>query len=160
MTFRAESKATFQNAGMVYVDVHEEGTEATAATAVEAMLEGVPPQPPVFRANPPLLFLIQEDNAGSIRFIGCVTGPMQTEPSASCTRGLEMVLDLMRFFLMNANAKVPSVHPQNDEEKEPTGILESSRLNPWSRVLGHSLYPANIFLFFFFVYVSFLLHPQ
>jgi len=61
-----------------YVDVNEEGTEAAAATAVVMGLGGMPPQPPVFRADHPFLFLIQENSTGSILFMGRVTDPTQT----------------------------------------------------------------------------------
>ena len=58
-----------------YVEVNERGTEAAAATAVVAMLWGMPAPPPVFRADHPFLFLIQENRTGSILFIGRVTDP-------------------------------------------------------------------------------------
>jgi len=59
-----------------YVDVNEEGTEAAAATAVTMKLTSVgPAEIPVFRADHPFLFLIQEKQAGSILFIGRVTDP-------------------------------------------------------------------------------------
>ncbi len=58
-----------------YVDVDERGTEAAAATAVVMMLGGMPAPPPVFRADHPFLFLIQENRTGSILFIGRVTDP-------------------------------------------------------------------------------------
>jgi len=106
MTFRAELKATLQSMGMLdafkwpeanfagfdgdprwfyigevihktYVDVNEEGTEAAAATAVEGMMGGMPPQPPVFRVDHPFLFLIQENSTGSILFMGRVANPVQ-----------------------------------------------------------------------------------
>ncbi len=106
MTFGAEMKETLRSMGMVdafqwpranfagfdgdpkwfyigevvhkaYVDVNEEGTEAAAATVVEAMLGGMPPQPPVFRADHPFLFLIQENSTGSILFMGRITNPAQ-----------------------------------------------------------------------------------
>jgi serine protease inhibitor/ankyrin repeat protein len=105
-TFRVELKETLRSMGMVdafqfpganfagfdgdprwfyigevihkaYVDVNEEGTEAAAATAVEMMLGGMPPQPPVFRADHPFLFLIQENSTGSILFLGRVADPTQ-----------------------------------------------------------------------------------
>jgi serpin B len=60
-----------------YVDVNEEGTEAAAATVVEGMMGGAPPRPPVFRADRPFLFLIQENGTGSILFMGRVADPTQ-----------------------------------------------------------------------------------
>jgi serpin B len=58
-----------------FIDVKEEGTEAAAATAV-VMPKGAAPAPgPVFLANHPFLFLIQENKTGSILFIGRVIDP-------------------------------------------------------------------------------------
>ena len=60
-----------------YVDVNEKGTEAAAATAV--MVGGkalMPPEPPpVFRADHPFLFLIQENKTGAVLFMGRVADP-------------------------------------------------------------------------------------
>jgi serpin B len=57
-----------------YVDVNEEGTEAAAATAVTVTLTSVTPAPiPVFRADHPFLFLIRDNDSGSILFIGRLT---------------------------------------------------------------------------------------
>ncbi|MEE4353794.1 MAG: serpin family protein [Desulfatiglans sp.] len=58
-----------------FVDVNEEGTEAAAATAVVMEARGIPAPPPVFRADHPFVFLIQENRTGSILFIGRVTDP-------------------------------------------------------------------------------------
>lgn len=61
-----------------YVDVNEEGTEAAAATAVVMRLAGAPASPdpiPVFRADHPFIFLIQDDETGSILFMGRVANP-------------------------------------------------------------------------------------
>jgi serpin B len=58
-----------------YVDVNEEGTEAAAATAVVVGITSVQPQPPVFRADHPFLFLIRDNHSGSILFIGRVMNP-------------------------------------------------------------------------------------
>ena len=58
-----------------YVDVNEEGTEAAAATAVVVGITSVPPQPPVFRADHPFLFLIRDNRSGSILFIGRMMNP-------------------------------------------------------------------------------------
>jgi serpin B len=60
-----------------FVDVNEEGTEAAAATAViiqRAMATEGPPIP-VFRADHPFLFLIQDDETGLILFMGRVEHP-------------------------------------------------------------------------------------
>jgi len=59
-----------------YVDVNEEGTEAAAATAVTMKLTSVgPSHTPVFLADHPFLFLIRDNQSGSILFIGRVTNP-------------------------------------------------------------------------------------
>jgi serine protease inhibitor len=58
-----------------YVKVDEEGTVAAAATAVVGMGGGRPAPPPVFRADHPFLFLIQENSTGSILFLGRVADP-------------------------------------------------------------------------------------
>jgi len=106
MTYRAELKETLQSMGMVdaftwpganfagcdgdprwffigevvhkaYVDVNEEGTEAAAATAVVMGMGGMGVAPPVFRADHPFLFLIQENSTGSILFLGRMANPAQ-----------------------------------------------------------------------------------
>jgi serpin B len=58
-----------------YVDVNEEGTEAAAATGIVVGITSVQPQPPVFRADHPFLFLIRDNNSGSILFIGRMMNP-------------------------------------------------------------------------------------
>ena len=61
-----------------FVDVNENGTEAAAATAVIMMAGSAPglaPQVPVFRADHPFLFLIQDKGTGAILFMGRVTDP-------------------------------------------------------------------------------------
>ena len=60
-----------------YVEVNEEGTEAAAATGVimgvTAVLE--PPKIPVFRADHPFIFLIQDKSTGNVLFMGRVSDP-------------------------------------------------------------------------------------
>ncbi|GAG82956.1 unnamed protein product, partial [marine sediment metagenome] len=59
-----------------YVDVNEEGTEAAAATAVVVGITAVRPEKiPVFRADHPFLFLIRDNDSGSILFIGRMMNP-------------------------------------------------------------------------------------
>src|SRR5262249_50605688 len=53
-----------------YVDVHEKGTEAAAATAVLMFAGGIPPPPIPVVADRPFCFLIRENRTGSILFIG------------------------------------------------------------------------------------------
>ena len=82
-----ESKANFAgmdgNANWLYikavihkasVDINEEGTEATAGTAVVMKRKGGP-RIPEFRANHPFLFLIRDNHTGSILFMGRVADP-------------------------------------------------------------------------------------
>ena len=62
-----------------FVALDEEGTEAAAVTAVTVMptcMPGSPPEPnPVFRADHPFLFLIRDNQTGSILFLGRVVDP-------------------------------------------------------------------------------------
>jgi len=60
-----------------FVEVNEEGTEAAAATAGTIAMGGeILPEPiPVFRADHPFLFLIQDDDTGNILFMGRVVNP-------------------------------------------------------------------------------------
>lgn len=62
-----------------FVEVNEEGTEAAAATEVVMLLSVDPeqktPKIPVFRADHPFIFLIQEKASGNILFMGRVANP-------------------------------------------------------------------------------------
>lgn len=58
-----------------FVDVNEEGAEAAAATAVVMEMRGLPPPPPVFRADHPFLFFIRENQTRSILFLGRIVQP-------------------------------------------------------------------------------------
>jgi len=59
-----------------FVEVNEEGTEAAAATGVGmALTAAMPQEPPVFRADHPFLFLIRENQTGSILFLGRIMDP-------------------------------------------------------------------------------------
>lgn len=61
-----------------FIDVNEEGTEAAAATGVEMRATGMISRPvpiPVFRADHPFLFMIVDDETGSILFMGRVMNP-------------------------------------------------------------------------------------
>ncbi len=61
-----------------YCDVHEEGTEAAAATGVVMELTSAPyspPKPIIFKADHPFLFLIRDTQTGSILFMGRVMDP-------------------------------------------------------------------------------------
>jgi serpin B len=60
-----------------FVEVNEEGTEAAAATAVVMETRGmhIPEEPAVFRADHPFLFLIRDNQTGSILFLGRIADP-------------------------------------------------------------------------------------
>lgn len=60
-----------------FVDVNEEGTEATAATAVAMALTAAPQPPVVFRADHPFLFFILERRSQSILFMGRLSKPAE-----------------------------------------------------------------------------------
>jgi serpin B len=55
-----------------FVEVNEEGTEAAAATGV---VGGRDMSPPVFRADHPFVYLIRDNQTGSVLFLGRVTDP-------------------------------------------------------------------------------------
>ncbi len=60
-----------------FVDVNEEGTEAAAATGVVISLTSVREDAtPVFKADHPFVFLIQENETGNILFMGRVIRPV------------------------------------------------------------------------------------
>ena len=62
-----------------YVKVNEEGTEAAAVTTIiGGMIDSVPPPPEVFKADHPFLFVIQDDESGTILFMGRVSDPSCT----------------------------------------------------------------------------------
>ena len=58
-----------------YVEVNEEGTEAAAATGVVMKVTSIGVPPPVFKADHPFIFLIRDNQTGSILFLGRVTNP-------------------------------------------------------------------------------------
>jgi serpin B len=58
-----------------FVDVHEEGTEAAAATAVIMKRASLPREPKAFRADHPFLYLIRENKTGSVLFMGRLENP-------------------------------------------------------------------------------------
>jgi serpin B len=59
-----------------FVEVNEEGTEASAATAVIMGIKSAPPKKTyVFRADHPFVFLIRDLRSGSILFMGRLTQP-------------------------------------------------------------------------------------
>jgi serpin B len=63
-----------------FVEVNEEGTEAAAATGLVFGVTAVKPDEetiPVFRADHPFLFLIRDNESGSILFMGRVMNPTE-----------------------------------------------------------------------------------
>ena len=58
-----------------FVDINEEGTEAAAATAVVMVKTALARQSSVLRVDHPFLFLIRENQSGSILFLGRVIDP-------------------------------------------------------------------------------------
>jgi serpin B len=61
-----------------YVDVDEKGTEATAVTTISVgctAVTGIPPQPFQMTVDRPFLFLIADQQAGTILFMGAVYLP-------------------------------------------------------------------------------------
>jgi len=58
-----------------FVEVNEEGTEAAAATGVVMGITSVGPRIPIFRADHPFIFIIQEIETGNILFLGRVGDP-------------------------------------------------------------------------------------
>ncbi len=62
-----------------YVNVNEEGTEAAAVTTIVIGMESMPPPPPKFTADHPFIFIIQDDESGTILFMGRVSDPSLTD---------------------------------------------------------------------------------
>ena len=61
-----------------FVDVSEEGTEAAAATGVSVGITSfMPQQTPIFRADHPFIFVIQDKENGNILFFGRVSNPIK-----------------------------------------------------------------------------------
>jgi serpin B len=58
-----------------FVDVTEEGTEAAAATAVVISKPAARPEPKVFRADRPFVYVIRDNTTGAALFMGRYLGP-------------------------------------------------------------------------------------
>jgi hypothetical protein len=58
-----------------FINVHEEGTEAAAATAMVMGRGAAIARNPIFRADHPLLFLIRDNRTGRILFLGRMVNP-------------------------------------------------------------------------------------
>ena len=57
-----------------FVAVHEAGTEAAAITSIYGTLTSYTP-PKIFKADHPFLFAIQDDQSGTILFMGRIMDP-------------------------------------------------------------------------------------
>ena len=65
-----------------FIEVNEEGAEASAATAVEVVSVDVcyrppPPPPEIFICNRPFYYMIRERSSGLVLFSGRVVDPSQ-----------------------------------------------------------------------------------
>jgi serine protease inhibitor len=58
-----------------FIETNEEGTEAAAATVVDIVLRSAP-EPVVFRADHPFIYIIRETTTNSIIFMGVVADPL------------------------------------------------------------------------------------
>ena len=59
-----------------FIEVNEEGTEAAAATGIGVgMKTSMPPPTPIFKADHPFIFIIQQNETGNILFMGRVNNP-------------------------------------------------------------------------------------
>ena len=58
-----------------FVDVNEEGTEAAAVTTMSLVIDSAPSAPEYFIADHPFIFIIQDDESGTILFMGRMYNP-------------------------------------------------------------------------------------
>jgi len=74
---QASRLALSQVAHKAFVHVDEEGTEAAAASAIIVRTTSmrIPPPTPVFRADRPFVFLIRDNQTGTLLFLGRVMQP-------------------------------------------------------------------------------------
>jgi serine protease inhibitor len=63
-----------------YIEVNEEGTEAAAATSVEAGDTAAAPPPVPFVVDHPFVVVIRDDKTGALLFLGQVTNPPSGGP--------------------------------------------------------------------------------
>jgi serpin B len=75
MGFSKGTIAISQAIHKAVVEVGEKGTEAAAVTAVELSEKSAFRPTPAFTADHPFLFLIRDQNTGTILFLGRVTNP-------------------------------------------------------------------------------------
>jgi len=62
-----------------FVEVNEEGTEASAATAVVIQMKSILGSEKIFKANRPFIFLIREKSTGIVLFLGRMADPTKSE---------------------------------------------------------------------------------
>ncbi len=76
----ASQLALSQVAHKAFVHVDEEGTEAAAASAITVRTTSmrIPPPTPVFRADRPFVFLIRDNQTGTLLFLGRVMQPQDS----------------------------------------------------------------------------------
>ena len=76
-----EADGIYINAAIhkAFVDVNEEGTEAAAATGISMWGRSVSQPSTIFRVDRPFIFLIQDNQTGSILFMGRVNDPTKKE---------------------------------------------------------------------------------
>jgi serpin B len=60
-----------------FVAVNEEGTEAAAATGVSMAVRSIQPQPVEFKVDHPFIFLIKDNQSGTILFWGKINNPIK-----------------------------------------------------------------------------------
>ena len=60
-----------------FLEVNEEGSKATGATAVVMEEKSVPKEPSIFHADHPFLFLIRDNRTGSLLFLGRLVNPQK-----------------------------------------------------------------------------------
>ncbi|QEE15950.1 serpin family protein [Promethearchaeum syntrophicum] len=70
----AEKLSITQVIHQAYIKVNEKGTEAAASTGAVISL-GISPSKPIFKADHPFIFIIQEKETGNILFLGRVNDP-------------------------------------------------------------------------------------
>jgi len=60
-----------------FVDVNEVGTEAAGVTGIGISATSEETDPPVFNADHPFIFIIQDNETGNILFMGRVMNPLK-----------------------------------------------------------------------------------
>jgi serpin B len=106
------------------VEVNEEGTEASAATAVKAARGIANPNRPTFHADHPFLFLIRHNPSASILFLGRLVEPPAAKPSlAAKPRGLGTEGDAGKL-----EGSWVLAAAEEDGRPKPTDLVKTGRL--------------------------------